>query len=206
MSNKEYRSADVEFREEQDSLILEGYAVVWNSKTLIGSETRGFYESISPEAIDEKALKDVPLKYNHESGTFILARNRNKSLELIKDEHGLFIRAKLQPNVQQHVDVYNMVKSGLLDKMSFAFTIADSIIDRSGNLPYRKVTKIDKLFDVSIVDIPAYNDTDVYARSLELVETELRALEKEEEKQALDDVELLKLKYRIKLGLTEKQS
>ena len=195
-NEKEYRSLNITSKEENNELILEGYAVVWDSPTVIGQEERGkgFYEVIAKGAIGAEALKDVPLKYNHDNGTLILARTRNSSLELKTDDKGLFIRAKLLPEVQTHRYVYNMVKNGLLDKMSFAFTIKDYVIDRSGNLPKKTITKVDRLYDVSVVDIPAYNDTEIHARRLEKVEQEIKTIENSE-------VELEKLKAKIRLSL-----
>lgn len=203
-NEKEYRSAAgaLNIKEEDDKLILEGYAVVFDTPTTIGQEERGkgYYEVIAKGAIDASALKDVPLKYNHDNGTLILARTRNGSLELKIDDKGLFIRAKLLPEVQTHRDVYTMVKNGLLDKMSFAFTVKDYIIDRSGSLPKKVITKIGKLYDVSVVDIPAYDDTEIHARSVESLEKELALLDSKE-KQTSEDVELLKYKLKCKLNL-----
>jgi len=212
---KEYRSAlsSVELREEESKLILEGYAIVFDAETLIGVDEpgKGYYETIAKGSIDSSALKDVPLRYNHSNENYILARTRNNSLTLTIDEKGLFIHAELQANVQSHRDAYNMVKSGLLDKMSFAFTVKEHEIDKSGKLPRRRITKIDKLFDVSIVDTPAYDATEIHARSLALVETELKALDNEEQRKSLENekeanqkaLELEKLKIKIRLGLQD---
>lgn len=205
--DKEYRSVDgLGFQEnESQEMILEGYAVVWDSETLMGTEERGYYEVIAKNAFDESALKDVPLKVNHNDINLILARTRNGSLELKIDDKGLFFRAKLQNDVQSHCEIYNMVKTGLLDKMSFAFTVKDHEIDRRGKLPIRKITKIDKLFDISVVTVPAYDATDVQARSIELVETSIESLEKEkrssDEENVQKALELEKLKIQIKLNL-----
>lgn len=67
-----------------------------------------------------------------------------------------------------------MVKNGLLDKMSFAFTVAEEDWDTSSDIPLRKIKAIDRLYDVSIVDILAYEGTSVYSRSLDLVESRLK--------------------------------
>lgn len=199
MNDKEIRFNRVECRKENDELIIEGYPIVWNEKTLIGDEERGFFESIDKSCLNGADMKDVPLRYNHLDNVVILARTRNKSLELIPDEKGLFMRAKLQKNVQSHVDAYNMVQSGLLDKMSFAFNITKQNVDRSGDKPYRIVQGIGRLFDVSIVDFPAYEGTSVYARSLDLVETELKRLESLEHKQSLESEEVLKKQKDLEL-------
>lgn len=203
--DKETRFNNVEYREENDSLILEGYPIVWNSKTLIGDESNGFYETIDRNALEGADCKDVPLRYNHLDNVLILARTRNKSLELTIDDKGLFMRAYLQKNVQGHIDAYNMVKSGLLDKMSFAFNVTKQSIDRSDKIPHRIIKGIGRLFDVSIVDFPAYDATSVYARSFDLVETELKTLESVERQKSLESenekLTIEKLKYKYLLGV-----
>lgn len=198
---KEFRSiANLDYKEDEEKLVLEGYALVFDSETFIGSEVKGYYEVIDRNAIDASALKDVPLKYNHVDNTFILARTRNNSLQLNIDNKGLFIHAELLPNVQQHRDVYNMVKAGLLDKMSFAFSVEEHTIEKGGKFPKRRILKIGKVFDVSIVDVPAYDATSIEARSLDLVDTELKALDNESSLDK-DALELEKLKWKIKLSL-----
>ena len=201
--DKEFRSVNgLEYKEENEGkLILEGYPIVFEQETLIGDEKHGFYEVIDRNAIDESALKDCCLKYNHENSPLILARVRNKSLQLTIDDHGVKMRAELQSDVTTHKDVYNLVKSQLLDKMSFAFTVQDYRLDRSGNLPKKRITKIGRVFEVSIVDIPAYDGTELHARSIEMVENEIAALEKEEQEKRNSEVELEKLKWKIRLGL-----
>lgn len=57
-----------------------------------------------------------------------------------------------------------MVRSGLLDKMSFAFTVKKQSWDRNGNIPVRRIESIDRLYDVSVVDTPAYEGTSIYSR------------------------------------------
>lgn len=207
---KEFRnSLDLQFREDSEKLIVEGYALVFDTPTLIGTEEpgKGFYEVIKRGAVSANSLKDVPLKYNHSKDVCILARTRNKSLELTIDDKGLFIRGHLQANVQQHIDVYNMVKAGLLDKMSFAFVCGEHVFERDGKIPTRIITKIDNIFDVSIVDAPAYDATEVHARSfLTELDNELKALDSESKTSTSDEelrkaVEIEKLKLSIKLNL-----
>ena len=179
---KELRCNNIELRTESldSKLIVEGYAIVWNAQTLIGDEEYGYYEEVDRNALNGANMKDVPLKYNHMDNTYILARTRNNSLTLTIDDYGLKVRAELQSNVQAHVDAYNMIQSGLLDKMSFAFTVAeqDLLIDEINHKRYRKITKIDRLFDVSVVDVPAYDQTSISARSVDSLDKEFEALEK----------------------------
>lgn len=181
-NDKETRLAEVRMLEEDNKMILEGYAIVFDQETLIGTEDKGFLEVISKHALKDAYMKDVPLKYNHMDNFLILARTKNKSLTLEVDEKGLKVHAELI-DTESNKDVYKMVKAGLLDKMSFAFTVKSNKWDRSGDIPKRIIEGIDRLYDVSVVDVPAYEQTSIYARSLDLVETELKAMEVAEQEE-----------------------
>ena len=89
-----------------------------------------------------------------------------------------------------------MVQNGLLDKMSFAFSVKEQTWDRSCEIPKRMIKSIERLYDVSIVDTPAYEDTSIYARSLETMELELEALDKVEIDKSTN---LIKKRIQIKL-------
>lgn len=175
-NNKEIRLANIsdftiERREDDNGkMIIEGYAAVFDSETLIGDEEWGFLESIDRHAFEGANMKDVPLKYNHSDSVPILARTRNNSLTLSTDDKGLKIHAELL-DTQDGSDMYKRIKSGLIDKMSFAFTVAKQECDYKSKPMKRKITKFDRIFDVSVVDTPAYDDTSIYARSLEMCET-----------------------------------
>ena len=185
MSNKEIRLANIsdfniELRKDENEsgkMIIEGYAAVFDEETLIGDESWGFYERIDKKAFDDANMKDVPLKYNHSDNVPILARTRNKSLELKVDDKGLFIHAELL-DTQDNIDMYKRIKAGLIDKMSFAFTVKKDAEEwEKGDIPKRTIKQVDRLFDVSVVDVPAYDGTSIYARSLEMCETFKSAVE-----------------------------
>lgn len=186
----------VEKREDGDSkMVIEGYAAVFDSETLIGSEDWGFYESIDKRAFEGADMKDVPLKYNHSDAVPILARTRNKSLRLSVDDKGLFIHAELL-DTQDSVDMYKRIKAGLVDKMSFAFTVKEEDV-KQGRTPHRKILRFDRIFDVSVVDVPAYEDTSIYARSLQKAE----AWRGQPEGGKGNELEILKLKTKAILEL-----
>ena len=154
---KEIRKLDLQFRAEptEDSKMeIKGYAAVFNSP-----ETYGYTELIAPTAFDEADLSDVVLRYNHEDTFMVLARTRNKSLQLEVDNKGLYMDAVLQDDIQSHKDIFNAIKSGLIDKQSFAFVVDEDEYDYDTDT--RTITKIGKVFDVSVVDQPFYNATDV---------------------------------------------
>lgn len=157
MKEKEIRKLDIQFRAEDTEdgkMEIKGYAAVFNSP-----ETYDYTEVIDSKAFDEADMSDVVLRYNHNDSFMVLARTRNKSLELSVDEKGLMIDATLQDDITEHKNIYNAIKSGLIDKQSFAFTVEEDNYDYDTDT--RTITKIGKLFDVSVVDQPFYNATDV---------------------------------------------
>jgi hypothetical protein len=190
---KETRLADVKFEEAEGKMTLEGYAIVFNQETLIGEEEYGFLEEINRTALQDTLMKDVPMKYNHMDSFLIIARTKNKSLSLSIDNVGLKVHADLL-DTQSNQDIYKMVRSGLLDKMSFAFTVEEQTWNKEGKIPKRIITKIGRLYDVSVVDTPAYDSTSIYARSLESMELELKAMELAEQARRADT-----LKHRIRI-------
>lgn len=195
---KEIRTATLNLTDNDESkMTLEGYAIVFNQETLIGDAKRGFRETIVPSALKNTSMKDVPLKYNHMDNFLVIARTTNGSLKLEVDDVGLRIRAELL-DTQTNKDIYKMVQNGLLDKMSFAFTVNAQDWDRSGEIPLRKITSIERLYDVSIVDLPAYEGTSIYSRSLDFVESELRAMDLEKEKERK---ELVRRRINLKLKI-----
>jgi len=157
---KEIRKLDMQFRaEDQDGKMeIKGYAVVFDSP-----ETYDYTEIIDKHALDETDMSDVVLRYNHNDSFMVLARTRNKSLNLEKDEKGLMIDATLQDDITDHRNIYNAIKSGLIDKQSFAFTVTEDDYDYDTDT--RIIKKIGKLFDVSVVDQPFYNATDVSVKN-----------------------------------------
>lgn len=163
---KEVRLQEVRALEEENKMIIEGYAVVFDEPTDIG-----YIEVIERGALDNADMKDVCLKYNHEDTWLIMARTRNKSLQLSVDDHGLKVYAELI-DTQTNRDVYKSIQAGLLTKMSFAFTVDEANWDTVDGKDIRRIKKIAKLYDVSVVDVPAYEQTEVYARSKEAVEKE----------------------------------
>ena len=155
---KEIRKLDLQIRAENndtEKMEIKGYAAVFNSPETY----EGYTELIAPTAFDETDMSDVVLRYNHEDTFMVLARTRNKSLDLDVDDKGLMIDAVLQNDITDHVNIYNAIKSGLIDKQSFAFTVEEDNYDYDTDT--RTITKIGKLFDVSVVDQPFYNGTDV---------------------------------------------
>ena len=155
-----------------EDMIVEGYAFKYNQETVLYETSRGFQyrEVIEKGALEGADLSDVPFKYNHNDGVFIVARTRNGSLELIPDEIGLFIRARFI-DTQTGRDFFKMIQERLIDKMSFAFTEGSEYFDDYGeNFVTHHVKSFRRIWDVSGVDIPAYDATEIYARSIAVLE------------------------------------
>jgi len=162
---KEIRMAELRAIEpagDANEMIVEGRAIVYESPTVMYEiEGNKYYEVIARGALEGADLKDVPFKYNHSDSVMVMARTRNKTLELIPDEQGLLVRAKLA-NTTAGRDLYELIKRGDIDKMSFAFTVAEQKYDKKTRT--RKIIRIKRIWDVSAVDTPAYPDTYISAR------------------------------------------
>ena len=135
-------------------LILEGYAVVFDVPAQVGD----FEETISGDALKFTDLSDVALFYNHDINRVPLARTPN-TLQLSIDSRGLKFIAEL-PDTADGKAIYDGVKRGDLRGCSFAFSVDNDIWQ--GNK--RTITKIGKIYELSIVPYPAYSDTTVEAR------------------------------------------
>ena len=172
--NPEIRKVEID---DEGKMHIEGKAVAFNSPETYYGET----EIIDEHALDEADMSDVVLRYNHNDTQYTLARTRNKSLLLDIRDDGLYFGADLIPTTTNK-DAYLMVKEGLLDKCSFAFTIDEEVYDSKQHLT--TITKIGKLYDVALVDFPFYNDTMVEARSLD-TRDRLVAKAKQKQREAL---------------------
>lgn len=179
MNNKVTRVYDVELRaKENESREVEGYAVVFNATTDLG----WFTEEIDRNAFDKTDMSNVYLLFNHDENN-VLAGTSNGSLRMSIDDKGLFQSSDIVDTTIGE-DTLKLVKNGLINKMSFAFTIADGgeeWSERDGK-EHRVIRDIDHLYDVSLVTYPAYSQTSAYARSMtdELAEEHKRRKEQSE--------------------------
>ncbi len=204
--DREYRIAEIRAQDGDDGAMeLYGTPLVFESPTTIkGINSKGviqqYIEIIDRRALDNTDMSDTALKHNHND---VLARVRNKSLQLTKTQTGLEMRATLS-NTQKSKDVYTEIRDGLLPEMSFAFPQKEggtkSVWTRSADgVPVRRITHIPKLIDVSTAYNGAYKDTNIFARSLDEMDIELRALDNE--KMRLDsnaEMELMKQRIILK--------
>lgn len=185
-AKKEIRLAELRAIEptgEPGEMIVEGRAIVYDSPTVMWEwDGVKYYEVIQRGALDGADMSDVCLKYNHSNNIMIMARTRNKTLELMPDEQGLMIRAKLA-NTTAGRDLFELVKRRDIDKMSFGFTTKEESYNKETRT--RKIIKFKKIWDVAGVDTPAYSDTSISARSFFEAEAE-------KERKELESAELRK--------------
>lgn len=168
-NGREYRAMKMECREgEEERMIVEGYACTFGQAyDLYDSADYKITEQIDARAFDGCDMSDVIMQYDHEGRVF--ARNRNNTLALVVDSVGLKITAELG-GTDIGRQLYQEIKGGYTDKMSFAFVVAEDKREtlrdhETGKVTVvRTITKIKKLYDVSAVSIPANGMTSISAR------------------------------------------
>lgn len=169
-SGREFRAFATEMQaQEGEGMIVTGYATTFDQPYLLFEDRDGykFFEKIDAHAFDNTDMSDVIMQYDHQGRVF--ARNKNGTLQLSVDRKGLRIEADLSgTDIGQQL--YQEIKGGYTDKMSFAFTVAEDeyigIENESGFEELRTIKAIKKLYDVSAVSIPANDTTSISARML----------------------------------------
>lgn len=192
--NREYRSMAMPLasggtnKRFDTEFYVEGYATTFDKPYLMFEyEGIKYYEVIDRHALDEADMSDVIMQYDHQGKVF--ARNSNNTLYLNVDDTGLFTAADLSRS-QAARQMHEEIDGGLVTKMSWAFTVAESKYNKDTHT--RTITKIKKVYDVSAVSMPANPDTSISARSyfdgvIEMEKQELLERQKE--------VEIAKLKF-----------
>lgn len=167
--NREYREFELRTASDgEDSCIVEGYAAVTEQETVLYRyDDIEYKEILDQNAFFSADLSDVVMNFNH--GGKPVARTKNNTLRLTVDEHGLHIRAILS-GTEEGRRLYEEIKGGYLDKMSFAFTVSEDEYDRNSHT--RRITAIDRIYDVAAVDRPAYDTTELSARSFYSLQAE----------------------------------
>jgi HK97 family phage prohead protease len=159
----EFRSFTGELRQEGDGNTFVGYAAVFNSP----SEPLPFIERIAPGAFGKSLRnrkRDIKLYVNHNSDMLLASRNSG-TLRLSEDERGLRVEADL-PDTTAGRDIRELLRTGIVDKMSFGFQV-DRKGDRWSDDGSERVLTSVRLFEVSVVTgFPAYEATTAAVRSL----------------------------------------
>ena len=188
---------------------LYGYPIVFNSPADIGGI---FREIVMPGALDGADLKDVPLLVNHNDNMIPVARSRrnngNSTMFLTVDEKGLRFEATLDISRNPTAaELYSAVERGDIDGMSYGFRVSKENERWEGletNYPTRYINRFTKIFEISACTFPAYDASDINARSkvaLDSARAELDSSRQHTASNAVDtaDINMARLRAKIKI-------
>lgn len=208
--NKLQRLFDFEVRAENNEEYgdyVTGRAIVYDSVTDIGP----FNEVIEKGALDNTDLRDVRFLVNHNTDMIPLARSRrnnvNSTMQMSVDDEGMVVRVNLDTeNNSDARNLYSAIKRGDVSGMSFMFGIdAEAWDDLESEHPTRHIQSISKVFEVSAVTFPAYEDTSISARSadVEALENAKAALESVKAEERAQEMKQARDMLSMKLKLLE---
>ena len=167
---REYRNMELRVADDDgEEYLVEGYATTFDQPYLLWEED-GYkvFEQVDRNAFTGCDMSDVIMQYNHEGRVF--ARMSNGTLTCRPDDHGLLTRALLG-GTEIGRQLYDEIKGGYTDQMSFGFVVAEDAREIVENSETNEVTitrtikRIKKLYDVSAVSIPANPATSIAART-----------------------------------------
>lgn len=188
---REKRAFEFDVRAEQDDkhgTHLAGVPIVFGQETDLG----WYSETIDAHALDNTDLRDVRFLVNHNIDMIPLARSRNNNenstMQLLVTDEGMRIRVDL--DTESNTDakaLYSAVKRGDISGMSFMFAVEEDAWDGlDTDHPHRTIMAISRVFEVSAVTWPAYEQTSLEAASMTL-ESAREALESARRSKAHDD-------------------
>ena len=184
---RHFTLSDIEIREEGENKVVVGYGSVFNS---LSNNLGGFREIISPRAFEGRLEDDVRFLFNHDAN-LVLARTTNNTLRLRVDEKGLRYEA-VMPNTSTARDLMELMNNGTINQSSFAFVVEDDEWEQTSDGTVRTINKVSRLYDVSAVTYPAYEDATVALRSMETWKKDFLAsqVEKEKEENKREEMDL----------------
>lgn len=165
-TNRQLRALPTEFRAEarDNKKYIEGYFAVFGSDYELWA---GATESVDPHAFDDTISGDVRALIDHET-RLVIGRTKAGTLTLRVDSHGLWGSIEINENDSDAMNLWYRVQRGDVDQCSFGFDILEERTDWSddGNTVHWTLMRV-KLYEVSCVTFPAYEDTSVSARKSE---------------------------------------
>lgn len=157
------RDAPFETRNEDGNRYIEGYFAVFGGEYEMWE---GASERVDPHAFDETIGDDIRALVNHDTA-LVLGRTTAGTLTLRADAHGLWGSIRINPADQDAVNLYERVFRGDVSQCSFGFDILEQDVERRENGSTLWTLRRVKLYEVSVVTFPAYEDTSVQARRRE---------------------------------------
>lgn len=206
MNKKELEQRSYSFEinaDENEGHRIIGRPIVYANRTNLGY----FDEIIEPGALNEADLRDVRFLVNHDTRKIPLARSRrnngHSTMKLSPNESGLDIDVLLDTdNNSEARALYSAVQRGDISGMSFMFSVDDEEWENlESDHPTRHIRKIGSVVEVSAVTFPAYESTEINARSKEALDNARSALESARQPAAptVDTVVLELLKEKTKI-------
>ena len=145
---------------------------------------------------------------NHDISKIPLARSRrnngNSTMQFSVDPFGLnldWVKLDTENNSEARA-LYSAVQRGDISGMSFMFSVdSDEWENLESEHPTRHIKKIGSVVEVSAVTFPAYDATEIYARSKEALDSARSAMEiaRQQRAKSVDTDELALLKEKTKL-------
>ncbi|MGN4480634.1 phage major capsid protein [Bacillus cereus group sp. MYBK5-1] len=170
MKTMELRSNKVALTSNGEGLIVSGYVNKPGALSEVLGTTKKFREKIAPgvfkRAIENRS-KDIDFLVEHDAKQ-VLASTRNESLTLRESEEGLYMEAKISPT-SYGKDYYQLISDGLIRNMSFGFSALKDSWQQVGGMMIRTIEELE-LFEISAVRNPAYSQSSLAARDINLIE------------------------------------
>lgn len=170
----ERRSFAFEIRTDQredGTRTVRGHGAIYDS---LSEDLGGFREVIHRGAFDEAiGVSDIRALINHDPNR-ILARTTSGTLKVGTDGRGLTYEFEA-PDTSYARDLIVSMDRGDITQSSFAFTVAEQDWEEQEDGTYlRHIHRVERLYDVSPVTYPAYEEADVRVarRSLEVYQQE----------------------------------
>lgn len=160
--SRQMRSRGTEFRaaEQDGQKYIEGYFAVFGG---VYELWPGATESVDPHAFDDTLGGDIRALINHDT-TLVLGRTKAGTLDLKVDSRGLWGRIRVNQADGDALNLYSRIERGDVDQCSFGFEILEEETEWRDDGSVHWTIKRVKLYEVSPVTFPAYEDTSVSAR------------------------------------------
>jgi len=145
---------------------VEGYATTFEDPYMLWEDPADgwkYVEVMHEGCMEGADTSDVIFLYDHEGRVY--ARNRNDTLYIEPQLHGLYVAADLSRTTLAG-EMYEDIKAGMVDQMSWAFTVAEEDVeeDELNKTTTFHIRRIKRVYDVSCVSRPADPNTSISAR------------------------------------------
>ncbi|PFZ64874.1 phage major capsid protein [Bacillus wiedmannii] len=173
MTQLELRQVDVELsgvKQESGELLVSGYVNQTGEWSQTMGQVNRFIERIEPGTFTNALNKgnDVRFLAEHDNAK-LLASTKNGSLQLREDGKGLYMEARIS-DTSWGRDYHQLIQDGLLTNMSFGMQVNEQQWDKQNDGTYKRTITDINLAEVSVVYNPAYVQSSIQARSIDVID------------------------------------